>query len=569
MRWLASPTRRELTLLIFCLTVFTLAYNLENTLRFVGFDVYGTRGAILTRFGFTPTNTIVGTLQKDGRKLEEWRDELDNLIIWNGEVNNMYSEWKDSDVKYGTIEAGQPLGVGPHSAMWISKARLEQLWPSKLAAKSIKEGFWRWNDDVPRTKLVRHSPGYTVLDQPIILNNVIYIVTDDPQSFPELSSITRTLADQLQVVSTQQARVILGKYGGMIHGVSWMCAEPVPQDTTLLSLWSIYSTLSNLSSADPSSFSKSSSPLLLPDLLSPARLILPSTPTFADPDNYEDGNKKPNFPFNYAEQDILPPSAPPRPPVLPRHRSYTGIHPLLLKIALPHTPGVWYKEEWDDYMGMEVPYVLESVVLGDYGVDGIEALLQQRSQGSRDWWEPIRRNVVSFFQYSGVLTQDDNSWKKSLTYAHRPNSVVSEDHNALVRALMKMGREKGIEVNLVDAGTFDGHDSEKVNPDDVEWGTRMGAIVRSDLSFPFCSVSDFLGQILLASQGSDILDGVFLRPSSPASTSIMVEFFAPPAVAPNEGREGDSVEIPFAGAREHGTVAKSLGLRYVPWVKDR
>ncbi|KAJ3716808.1 hypothetical protein DFJ43DRAFT_1006600 [Lentinula guzmanii] len=538
MRWLAPPTRRELTLVLFCATVFTLAYNLENSLRFVGFDAFSTRGALLTRFGFTPANTIVGTVLQDGRKTEEWRDELDDMIIWNDEVNNLHPQWKDSDVDYGSIDAGQPLGVGPHSAMWISKARLEELWPNRLAVKSVQEGFWRWNDDVPRTKLVRHFPGYTVLDQPIIFNNNIYIVTDEPQSFPALDSITSTMTDRMQIISIEEAKDVLGRYGGRIHGVSWMCTEPVPQENILLSLWSIYSSLSNASSADLSSF-KSSPSSLLPDLLSPARFILPLTPTFSDLDNDENGNKKPNFPFNYAEKDILPPSAPPRPPVLPRPRSHTGIHPLLLKIALPHMPGVWYKEEWDDYVGMEVPYVMDRVVMGDHGVEGIEALLQQHSQqGSRDWLKPIRQNVVSFFQDRIAVAQDDSSRKRSLTYVHRHDSLLSEDHNALVRALMKMGRERGIEVNLVDAATSEGL---KVNNDDVEWGNRMGAIIRSD--------------ILLTSQGPDILEGVFLKPSSPASTSIMVEFFAP--------------DSRFIGAREHDAVAKSLGMRYIPWVKDR
>ncbi|KAF8830697.1 hypothetical protein HHX47_DHR2001029 [Lentinula edodes] len=565
MRWLAPPTRRELTLLLFCSTVFTLAYNFENTLRYVGFDAYSTRGALLTRFGFTPANTVVGTLLGDGRKVGDLRDQMDNIIIWNGEDNKIikiYSESKGAYVEYGTIEAGQPLGVGAHSAMWISQARLEELWPNRLAAKSVKEGFWRWNEDVPRTKLIRHLPGYTVLDQPVVLNNVIYIVTDEPHSFPELSSITRSMLDNMRVISTQQARIVLGKYGGRIHGVSWMCTETIPpnaqcahpftEDTALLSLWSMHSTLSN-SSIDSSPAKISSS--FPPDSFSPARLILPLTPTFTDPDNDENGNKKPNFPFNYAEGDILPPGSPPRPPVIPRSRSHTGIHPLLLKIALPHMPGVWYKEDWDDYMGMEVPYVLERVVIGDYGVQGIETLLQQHSQsGSRDWWEPIRKTVVSFFQDPSEISLDliDNSRKKTLTYVHRPNSLVAEDHNALVRALMKMGREKGIEVNLVDAGASDGMNVEKVNTDDVEWGTRMGAITRSD--------------ILLASQGSDILDGVFLRPSSPASTSIMVEFFAP---SNSRSNEGEAVEVAFPGAREHEAVAKSLGLRYIPWVKDR
>ncbi|KAF9073037.1 hypothetical protein BDP27DRAFT_352993 [Rhodocollybia butyracea] len=115
MRWFGPPTRREISLFLFCSTVFTFAYNLENTLRFVGFDAPVAQAGILSRLGYVSTSILY-----DGRKSLEWRDDLDDKILGN-------AEWNDGEVLDARLD-GQSLGVGPHSAMWISKQLQDELW---------------------------------------------------------------------------------------------------------------------------------------------------------------------------------------------------------------------------------------------------------------------------------------------------------------------------------------------------------------------------------------------------------------------------------------------------------
>lgn len=145
MRWLAPPTRREITLLLFCATVFTLAYNLENSLRFIGFDASATQAVILSRLGYAPAAVL-----QDGRRPIGWRDKLDDAIFGN-------HDWNDGEVLDANLDQGQPLSP-PHSAMWIGKNQLNQLWPP-TNEPGVSAGFWRWNDDVPTTTLLKHVPG--------------------------------------------------------------------------------------------------------------------------------------------------------------------------------------------------------------------------------------------------------------------------------------------------------------------------------------------------------------------------------------------------------------------------
>ncbi|KIK56611.1 hypothetical protein GYMLUDRAFT_61873 [Collybiopsis luxurians FD-317 M1] len=469
MRWFAPPTRREITLLLFCATVFTFAYNLEHSLRYIGYDSSAVQTVSISRSGYS------SNIQGDGRKSSGLRDQLDDLIIGN-------FDWNEEQVLNANLDRGQALGVGRHDAMWVGKNEQERLWPP-TNEPGVSAGFWRWNEDVPTTSLVEHVPGYTIMDQVIILNNVVYIVTDEPQSFPDVNSIT---VEKWQIIPSEDARTIIGRYGGIIHGVSWMCTEPVPQNTTLLSLWSMHSSLE-------------------PSTASPARLILPQTSAFEDSDLDENYDKKKNLAL--------------------RLRSATGSHPFLTKIAFPHM-GITYKEDWEDYMGMEVPYVIQRLVIADYrvaGTDGLSTVLQRAAHASRNWWEPIRHNVAEFFQEF-----DDQLERNSITYVHRPGAMNVKDHDSLVRALNRLGEDRDIDIHLVEA-----LDGDREN--NVDWGGRMAAVVKSN--------------VILSVQGPDILDGVFLKPS-PVTT--MVEFFSPDVAS-----------------REHESIARALGSKYIAWSNNR
>jgi len=157
MRWISPPTRREITLLIFCLTIFTLAYNVDNSIRFLGFDASATQGAVLSRLGFG-----TAAILKDGRRPSGWRDALENTIYGTW-------EWKDGHVAAEEDDVGQPKGVGVHGAMWMSRKEMQTTWSSD--GPSANEGFRKWADDIPITTLVHHRPGMSVIQLETILHS--------------------------------------------------------------------------------------------------------------------------------------------------------------------------------------------------------------------------------------------------------------------------------------------------------------------------------------------------------------------------------------------------------------
>src|SRR5688572_23435688 len=67
-KWLSPLDRRELTLLLLSLTIFTLSYNLDASLRILGLDPLTAEGAFqnvaLSKFGFGGASKIIG---QDGR----------------------------------------------------------------------------------------------------------------------------------------------------------------------------------------------------------------------------------------------------------------------------------------------------------------------------------------------------------------------------------------------------------------------------------------------------------------------------------------------------------------------
>lgn len=141
------PNRREYTLIVFCLTVFTLAYNLETSIRHIGIDPARTQ-SVLGRLGLGRFNAI----DHDGRKLPGYRDELEKKIYGNW-------AWDAGYVAGDGQERSQEYGAGPHGAMWLGPSAVGELRGKRYGTDSVSDGFWRWDDEIPQTKLVKHVPG--------------------------------------------------------------------------------------------------------------------------------------------------------------------------------------------------------------------------------------------------------------------------------------------------------------------------------------------------------------------------------------------------------------------------
>ncbi|KAF5367044.1 hypothetical protein D9758_004059 [Tetrapyrgos nigripes] len=491
MRRFAPPTRREISLLLFCLTIFTLAYNLDNSFRFLGFDTSATQGAVWSRLGFG-----TAALLRDGRRPIGWRNTLEDTIFGGW-------AWKDGQVAGQQDEVGQEKGIGPHSSMWMSRKEMQATW-SFGQGPSVGDGFRKWRDDVPTTKLVLHRPGLTILDQAILFNGTIYIVTDAPGDFPSVNSIAypRNTGDKWAVISTQDAKSILGDHGGIIYGVSWMSPDPVPHNSTLFELWSLHSQQKERDASWPSY---------------PQRLFLPQTPVFSDPD--PDRNLITEY-------------------WLPRPRSDTGFHPYTLKTAFPSLT-VLYKDDWNDYNEMEVPFVIEHLAVIDREVSSSLNLSPEILP--EHWWEPIRRTMALFFDSYEPLAPVKKRWawsqKKTITYIHRQDAphadptqgrLSDDSHEVLVHALGKFAKGYSVRLNIVSSLDGDAVEGSK-------WAERMKAVVKSD--------------VVLGVHGPHLLDAAFMKPSP---ESAVLEFFSP-----------------GTASRERESIVNALGMKYVALWSDR
>ncbi|KAF7360326.1 Protein transporter SEC24 [Mycena venus] len=464
MRWTSPPTRREISLIIFSLTVFALSYNIDSSIRLVGLNkLQGRLGLGLGR------SKVIGA---DGRRPAGARDALENQI---------YGDWAwDAEHIAGDgLERSQAKGVGRHGAMWVEKREVGSLTSRSLGETTVDQAFWRWGDDVPRTTLKKHLPGYTVIDNIILFNGSMNIVTDQSDLFPPIQHmVLSTDLNKWKVITPQQAREQLGSFGGRIRGVTWMGADSSPHNSTLLALWRTYSTLDPNIGPDGST-----------KLAPPRRLIYPYYGFFTDP--------------NPEHADVT----------TRRQRVVNGIHPELVKAAFPSLT-VMYYADWEDYHMMEVPFVIERLVIADrtaarYGAQGHEPIYAPAfkfEHTSEYWWEPIRRGLATYFEAYG-----ENAPKKTVTYVSRQSHthglrLSDKDHSALVDALRKLERDHGYEVHIV--SNID---------EEMSWSERLRAIVRSS--------------VMLGVHDSDLLDSTF--------------------------------------ARDQELVAKSVGMHYIAWWNDR
>ncbi|EKM58001.1 uncharacterized protein PHACADRAFT_251949 [Phanerochaete carnosa HHB-10118-sp] len=559
--WASPPTRREVTLLIFSLTVFVLSYNLETSLRMAGVSpakLANSRylSAVISDPGF----------ERDGRRPTAWRDDLENLIA---------GEWTWEEGQIAGVERGEVglVGAGTsqktiynvgHKKAGRSATR-EDPGVGTTKGTTVNEQFTRWEKDIPKTTAIAHVPGYTILDNVFILNGTFFLVTEDPLSLPRLGAIASSglnpghppRLQDWRILTPEEATVILGPFGGHIKHVTWLSTEPAnAQDPyTLFSLFRTHSYLAT--SHQSTTISSSGLRVISPDSTNsdlgsgsvppPVRLWFPRIPTFAGP----------HVPVDNAHP-------------LPRARSYNGLHPMLLKAAFP-TIEVMYSEDWQDFADMQLPYVLERVVIADRGAAernsadwtskwapapsraGASDELRKR-QGAEDglpawaapfvgfdvpedWWAPVRAALLS---YLGLPTEPEQKEKPVVTFVSMQEEpyeagahIRTEDHPELVDGLQKLQREGVIsELHIV-----------RANGTKENWDERMRAITRSD--------------IMLGAFGPNLADSLFMHASGATSQAgtpapLLMEFYPSGT---------------FLKDREFS--ARTLGMRYMAWWEAR
>ncbi|KAG1748268.1 uncharacterized protein EDB91DRAFT_1047900 [Suillus paluster] len=466
------PNRREFTLVLFSVTIFVVFYNFEAT-----FDL------------FAPGTSLLNP-SADSSGLEM----------------DIFGDWKSDEAHISSVHKQQEeMEDNADGDIWIKDLVSEAQKQVIFGNINVNDGFMHWGSDVPQTQVMKHVAGFSILDNVVICNGTIFIVTDSPSSFPSLGSIASSVGnpheaprpEEWEVLSIEQARDKLGSYGGLIQGASWLSYDVTPNNYTLFSLWRTHSSLN--ASTSPELFRP------------PRRLFFPNIPTLQ--------GERP-------EVNVRP--------ILRRYRSDSGFHPYLPKAAFPML-GLMYKEDWEDYALMEVPFLFERLVVADFGAAERAtndlppfALSLIGLDASKEWWEPIRENLAKFLHVDPHAQNPNGGGEKTIvTYISRQDArsgpkLRRADHDALVSALEQLRRSDNFEVYVV--SSEEGH-----------WTERMSAIAQST--------------VVLGVYGDSLADSVFMRPSG---HSTLMEFFPLDVFT-----------------RDAETSVRSLGIHYIAWWNDR
>ncbi|KAH6917882.1 hypothetical protein BKA70DRAFT_1245623, partial [Coprinopsis sp. MPI-PUGE-AT-0042] len=356
------------------------------SLNYVGIDAAVAQGALLRHLGLGAT-TIIG---KDGRKPVGWQDrlELDIFGDW---------DWEEGNIAGNAAERSQGKGSGRHGAQWV-----------------------RRDTTVPTTVVLKHVPGYTIVDNVFVFNGSVYMVTDSEADLPPLESMT------------------LGTFGGHIRGTSWMVNNAAACDT--------------LDSSIDSEGRTTLSP--------PQRLIYPHNRFFSDP----------NPPFDKHW--------------IRRHRYESGLHPYLIKAAFPSITLQYYEDWDDYYkMGVPFVFERLLIadrksasaslqpgqpINSPFWWEPVRRTLALYFDRLTEEAQDAHPTEQGIFHWRGGP-------KKVITYIDNQNEagvgkdiLVPTDYELLMRALRKLARDQGYEFHIVSTSTLE-----------TSWEKRMDTIVRS------------------------------------------------------------------------------------------
>ncbi|KAI0346445.1 hypothetical protein BDW22DRAFT_1322917 [Trametopsis cervina] len=582
--WLAPPSRREVTLLIFSLTVFVLSYNLETSLRLVGVNPSKLSSSYLGAYCLYMCAVLKDPgFERDGRRPQAWRDDLENIIagdwVWEeGEIAGVNRGQVGVDIGAGTTQrtiynVGKKYKASRSAGRRDPGIGLEE-------GTTIDDQHLHLDGEIPETSTVAHIPGYTILNNLYMLNGSFYIVTDSPGSVPPVDSIASTKTNprhptpptQWHVMTTAQANATFGGYIGRIRRTTWLSTEPADsQDPyTLFSLFRAYSHLSvghqiaktsdtGLRIISPSSVEPT-------NVAPPMRLWFPRIPVFSSP----------ALPAEENVHNAHPP---------PRQRAYTGLHPDTVKAVLP-TVALMYQEEWADYADMHIPYLFERVLIADRAVADIgreswstrwQPMLNTHAGPAGDelrkrqinldelnqdglpawaapfvgfdaperWWAPARAALLS---YIGLPSETDTGIPKGrkpvVTFVSMEEEpyeagphIRTEDYPDLIAGLRKLAKDGVIsEFHVV-----------KSNGTKESWEERMKIITRTD--------------IILGAFGHALDDSMFM----PAPLSRLASTVPDTRPAPLIMEFWPS----SAFLRDREFSAKALGMRYMAWWDER
>jgi hypothetical protein len=140
--WSSPLGKREIALFIFSITVFTIAYNVDSALHFLGSG--------FSFLHFPPFSTSL--ISTDGRRPPRWRDRLETEIFGDW-------DWDEGHVARDRSQRSREKGQSKYGAMWLGRVETGVV-AGEVFGEQVVNGVMRWwGNDLPVTSVLKHTPG--------------------------------------------------------------------------------------------------------------------------------------------------------------------------------------------------------------------------------------------------------------------------------------------------------------------------------------------------------------------------------------------------------------------------
>ncbi|KAK7047339.1 hypothetical protein VNI00_006570 [Paramarasmius palmivorus] len=493
--WLSPPTRRELILLIFALATFSISYNLDASLNYLGASVDLRAGhnllihnhllpssrasqfhvlehKIFGSFSWLPWHTANSSSAKGvSRPIAFYSaDEVDpakRLLEgnwWGDRVEGQ--EKKAGDYQVWPFN-GFWMGVPEREALgwiWDRLSREEkregsikdfEQFKKTLGRNRVQDGFWRWSespwddedDEVeeetgnglewkgPRSTIVGRVGDFAIIDYAFLYNGTVYIILDDQDREREKLQSPELAITGWELISTTDALKILGDFGGVIRGTSWIAMDH-EQDTTQTTLLGLQRIQSSLSVSNT-----------VPD-----RIIYPNVPISS--------TQNPNT------------------------------HMYTMKAAYPHT-GMLYREDWEDYVEIGLH---ETKWSSEHSNSEVWKSIQKERKRKPGW--VFERVVVGFGRGDDVFLGGEEMWFDAPRNNLATFFGLEEKEGKKWFDFELKGRKR---VAIVSTSAEDGSSgiAEVITPE-TPWAERMKVLLRT--------------QVLICSLGSSCAEDLVWMP---------------------------------------------------------
>ncbi|KAF9513775.1 hypothetical protein BS47DRAFT_1392986 [Hydnum rufescens UP504] len=309
---------------------------------------------------------------------------------------------------------------------------------ARIPLQSAIQPLRLWGREVPETRIIGIAGGWSLLDNVILMNETMFIVTNHPESFPEPQFMfsksieaahgpswpqSMPTSKEIQLINTTSAYSLFGSSASRIEGVTFFCNDGPQYASNYYQLW--------------------------------AEVFFGFWRTYSMLD------------LNISRDGVTT-LAPPRRIIFPRITRETfddkgGLGAYISRAAFP-SMGLEFADTWADRNETNRPFLLERVVIGDrvaaehasewpglYKYAAPAFTLPGSPQDA--WWAPIRRGLIQFLDQYDSPRSESAKGKVVVTYISRQRStrrkLHSGDHLALIKALETLHRGYNYEVNVV------------------------------------------------------------------------------------------------------------------------